>query len=118
MTLRHDLILMHKYFILNVMESYRNIAHLSCRKRKERAGHGQNSNMLPTSGSRYAGDTFHFVSYVPIEGRLYELDGLKRFPLDHGPIEEGEDWTEKFRRVITERLGEFECRRVSSFYTR
>lgn len=61
--------------------------------------------MLPTSGSRYAGDTFHFVSYVPIDGRLYELDGLKRYPIDHGPIEEGEDWTEKFRRVITERLG-------------
>ena len=83
---------------------------LSSRKRKERAGHGQNSNMLPTSGSRYAGDTFHFVSYVPIDGRLYELDGLKRYPIDHGPIEEGEDWTEKFRRVITERLGKLSYR--------
>ncbi len=73
------------------------------RKRKEKANAGM--NVLPTSGSRYAGDTFHFVSYVPIEGRLFELDGLKRYPIDHGPIAEGEDWTEKFRRVITERLG-------------
>lgn len=60
---------------------------------------------MPTPGSRYTGDTFHFVSYVPINGHLFELDGLKRYPIDHGPIENGEDWTEKFRRVITERLG-------------
>ena len=60
---------------------------------------------IPTPGSRYTGDTFHFVSFVPIKGRLYELDGLKRYPLDHGPIDESEDWTEKFRRVIMERLG-------------
>eukprot|EP00092_Neocalanus_flemingeri_P007945 GFUD01008572.1.p1 GENE.GFUD01008572.1~~GFUD01008572.1.p1 ORF type:complete len:830 (+),score=259.12 GFUD01008572.1:65-2554(+) len=55
------------------------------------------------AGSRYTGEAFHFVSYVPINGRLFELDGLKRFPLDHGPV--GSDWTEKLRAVITERLG-------------
>ena len=54
---------------------------------------------------RYAGEAFHFVSYVPIGGRLFELDGLKRFPIDHGPIPAEVDWTEKLRAVITERLG-------------
>jgi len=34
-----------------------------------------------------------------------ELDGLKPFPIDHGPWGENEDWTEQFRRVIGERLG-------------
>ena len=29
-------------------------------------------------------DAFHFVSYVPINGRLFELDGLKPYPIDHG----------------------------------
>ena len=29
-------------------------------------------------------DAFHFVSYVPIKGRLFELDGLKPYPIDHG----------------------------------
>lgn len=62
------------------------------------------AEVLPaTAGSRFTGDTFHFVSYVPIGGRLFELDGLKRYPIDHGHV--GEDWTEKFREVITERLG-------------
>ncbi|ESO02674.1 hypothetical protein HELRODRAFT_188801 [Helobdella robusta] len=47
-------------------------------------------------------ETFHYVSFVPINGHLFELDGLKPYPIDHGA---GEDWTEMFRRVITERLG-------------
>ncbi|GAB1599343.1 ubiquitin carboxyl-terminal hydrolase calypso-like isoform X2 [Argonauta hians] len=50
-------------------------------------------------------EAFHFVSYVPINGHLFELDGLKPYPIDHGPWQENEDWTEKFRRVISERLG-------------
>ncbi|XP_070558921.1 ubiquitin carboxyl-terminal hydrolase BAP1-like isoform X2 [Ptychodera flava] len=49
-------------------------------------------------------ETFHFVSYVPINGRLFELDGLKPYPIDHGPWGEQEEWTDKFRRVIRERL--------------
>ena len=63
----------------------------------------------PTSSLATAGrvsssqETFHFVSYVPINGRLFELDGLRKFPLDHGPV--GDDWTEKLRSVITDRLG-------------
>ena len=27
---------------------------------------------------------FHFVSFLPIAGRLYELDGLAAGPIDHG----------------------------------
>ncbi|KAF5295225.1 hypothetical protein FQR65_LT10509 [Abscondita terminalis] len=54
---------------------------------------------------RFTGEAFHFVSFVPINGRLFELDGLKPFPIDHGPWNEQGDWTEKFRSVMSERLG-------------
>ncbi|KAM4652283.1 ubiquitin carboxyl-terminal hydrolase BAP1 isoform 2-T2 [Discoglossus pictus] len=50
-------------------------------------------------------EAFHFVSYVPIKGRLFELDGLKGYPIDHGPWAEDEEWTDKARRVIMERIG-------------
>lgn len=49
-------------------------------------------------------EAYHFVSYVPINNRLYELDGLKNYPIDHGPFDPKEDWTEKFRNVIKQRL--------------
>ncbi|XP_046841312.1 ubiquitin carboxyl-terminal hydrolase calypso-like [Xenia sp. Carnegie-2017] len=58
-----------------------------------------------TLSSGKAGEAFHFVSYLPINGKLFELDGLKPYPIDHGRWRENEDWTEKFRRVITERIG-------------
>lgn len=57
------------------------------------------------STGRFTGEAFHFVSFVPINGRLFELDGLKPFPIDHGPWSENGDWTEKFRSVMSERLG-------------
>ncbi|XP_017838782.1 ubiquitin carboxyl-terminal hydrolase calypso [Drosophila busckii] len=68
------------------------------RRRLERTGAG-------VASCRFTGEAFHFVSFVPINGQLFELDGLKPYPMNHGCWEEHEDWTDKFRRVMAERLG-------------
>lgn len=54
-----------------------------------------------------AEDAFHFIAYLPINGRLYELDGLKEAPIDHGEIKEGVDWTSVVQPVLERRMQKY-----------
>jgi ubiquitin carboxyl-terminal hydrolase L5 len=54
-------------------------------------------------------DVFHFVAYVPIKGRLYELDGLKDGPLDHGAIPEDSDWIKTVKPIIEARISKYQA---------
>ena len=65
---------------------------------------GASSSRMGIPAGRVACEAFHFVSFVPINGHLFELDGLKPFPMNHGTWDTTEDWTDKFRRVITNRI--------------
>ncbi|XP_058061700.1 ubiquitin carboxyl-terminal hydrolase isozyme L5 [Anopheles bellator] len=49
-------------------------------------------------------DVFHFVGYVPVDGRLYELDGLKEGPIDLGAVGPGQDWLKVVRPIIEKRI--------------
>lgn len=52
-------------------------------------------------------DAFHFVAYLPINGTLYELDGLKEGPIDLGPISPGIDWTEVCKPILEKRIARY-----------
>jgi hypothetical protein len=63
-----------------------------------------------TLSTTKAGETFHFVSYIPINGRLFELDGLKPYPIDHGMKKKRlistttvkrSVWNRKFRMILS-----------------
>ncbi|XP_058802271.1 ubiquitin carboxyl-terminal hydrolase isozyme L5 [Phymastichus coffea] len=52
-------------------------------------------------------DVFHFVSYVPIEGKLYELDGLKEGPIDLGSCPVGDQWVQAAKPIIEKRIKKY-----------
>ncbi|KAI0633291.1 ubiquitin-specific protease [Trametes polyzona] len=53
-------------------------------------------------------DAYHFIVYLPYAGSVYELDGLKQAPVNHGPYSEsGEGWLAKARDVIQARIGTY-----------
>lgn len=52
-------------------------------------------------------EAYHFIGYIPIDGRLYELDGLKDGPIDHGPISSDQDWLNVVRPIIMKRINKY-----------
>lgn len=60
---------------------------------------------LESSRPKQTEDAFHFVAFIPANGRLYELDGLQPAPIDHG--EYGDDWRKLASEVLMERVASF-----------
>ncbi|XP_030382416.1 ubiquitin carboxyl-terminal hydrolase isozyme L5 [Scaptodrosophila lebanonensis] len=49
-------------------------------------------------------DIYHFVGYMPINGRLFELDGLQEGPIDLGEIGSARSWVDVVRPIIEARI--------------
>jgi len=49
-------------------------------------------------------ELFHFIGYVRIGGNLYELDGLKKAPINHGPCATDDDFILKLPEVLQNRI--------------
>ncbi|CAD7926453.1 unnamed protein product [Amoebophrya sp. A120] len=52
-------------------------------------------------------DAFHFIGYVPYNGKVYELDGLQEGPIEIGPIND-ENWIETVKPEIRSRMEKYQ----------
>ncbi|WOO79201.1 Ubiquitin carboxyl-terminal hydrolase isozyme L5 [Vanrija pseudolonga] len=50
-------------------------------------------------------DAYHFVAYLPVNGVLYELDGLRAAPIMHAAVEG--DWLDQARETIEARIATY-----------
>ncbi|KFZ13203.1 hypothetical protein V501_03814 [Pseudogymnoascus sp. VKM F-4519 (FW-2642)] len=50
---------------------------------------------------------FHFISLVPIDGKLWKLDGLERQPMNLGEYV-GDDWMDLARSIIEKRMQKYD----------
>ncbi|KAK1146916.1 hypothetical protein N8T08_002243 [Aspergillus melleus] len=52
------------------------------------------------------GDVYHFIAYTPVNGKLYELDGLQPHPISHGECSAGQ-FPEKVIEVLQRRIARY-----------
>ena len=57
-----------------------------------------------SSPDREKEDAYHFVCYLPVNGVLYELDGLRKAPIMHAAVDDGGDWVDVARDTIQARI--------------
>ncbi|KAJ1561689.1 ubiquitin carboxyl-terminal hydrolase, partial [Nowakowskiella sp. JEL0078] len=56
-------------------------------------------------------DVFHFISYLPYDGSLWELDGLQSGPINHGSCSK-DDWFNLVRSVIEKRIATYAANEI------
>lgn len=52
------------------------------------------------------GDAYHFIAFVPFQGKVYEIDGLKRGPINLGEAESSR-WLDVARPAIEDRMARY-----------
>lgn len=50
---------------------------------------------------------FHFIGYLQANDTIYELDGLKQYPIKHGSCSSEEEFCEKLPQIIMERIAKY-----------
>lgn len=51
-------------------------------------------------------DLYHFIAYCPINGVLYELDGLQPAPISHGPCD-ANNYAQRLVEVLQRRISRY-----------
>lgn len=93
----------------NQVDSLAKQQQLEKRKKKKknkssrfRVAKRQKKTKKPISDAAY-----HFIAYVPVNGKVYQLDGLEKAAVCVGTISEGEAWTDIAKPTIEARIAKY-----------
>lgn len=50
---------------------------------------------------------FHFIGFLNINNEIYELDGLKTYPIKHGECKSNEEFCEKLPEILLKRISKY-----------
>lgn len=50
---------------------------------------------------------FHFITYVNVNDVIYELDGLKQYPIVHEPLDSGDQFYDKLPEILQRRIAKY-----------
>jgi len=67
--------------------------------------------LIQSRAAREDDDVFHFVAYVPKGGCVYELDGLREGPINHGPYA-GARWLDVAVPAIQRRIENYSTQEI------
>mmetsp|Transcript_20633 Transcript_20633/g.64149 ORF Transcript_20633/g.64149 Transcript_20633/m.64149 type:complete len:322 (+) Transcript_20633:1-966(+) len=67
--------------------------------------------ILEGRGAENDDELYHFISYIPINGKLYELDGLKSGPICLGECPP-DDWLAAARPEIQRRIDQYSAKEI------
>ncbi|PKK53757.1 hypothetical protein CI102_1778 [Trichoderma harzianum] len=81
------------------------VSHAKCKKAKTKPKAAKKTSKKTRVEESYG---FHFIAYVPVDGYVWELDGLRSKPHRIGPIESHESWTNIARPQIEGRILQYE----------
>ena len=57
-------------------------------------------------------DVYHFTAYMPVDGNLYELDGLQEGPILLGPVENRDQWWKQIKPILNERIEKYAANEI------
>lgn len=67
----------------------------------------QQQFVMEGSSSVEKEEPFHFIAYIPHEGRVYELDGLQKGPFDLGEMSAEGGWIDIVTPIISARMEQY-----------
>lgn len=79
----------------------------NCTKRESKPRGSKNVTPKKRKLEEYETDAgYHFIAFMPIEGELWQLDGMDKSPINLGSFDEGFGWLECIRPVLEVKMVE------------